>query len=238
MKWIFAILLVINILFFTVMQFGSSYNGEPMRGHEPVKADKIKLLAEIQEALPILAPTAGPEDVSLGEVKPEICLEWGQFSGDTLKRVAQALEKLQLGEKLIQHKAEKSGGYWVYVAPLKTLHEAQKKVDELKRAGVPESYIVREPSAMQYAISLGIFSSAEASAKYLDQLREKGVKSAISGPRTQEIDATVFQIKDSGESMTAQLTKLKQDFPGSELKAVECRKQATPALYPNINPNK
>ena len=228
MKWLFAILLVINILFFTVMRLGSSHDREPMRGHEPVKAEKIKLLPEPQKAPELALAMAGSPvksgDSAPSEAKSEICLEWGQFSGDTLKRVAQALEKLQLGEKLIQRKAEKSGGYWVYVTPRKTLQEAQKKVDELKRLGVQESYIVREPSGMQYAISLGIFSTAEAAAKYLDQLREKGVKSAVSGPRTQEIDATVFQIKDSGESMTAQLTKLKLNFPGSELKAVECRK--------------
>lgn len=228
MKWIFAILLVINILFFTVMQLNSSHGREPMRGHEPVKAEEIKLLAEPQNApapaLPMSEPLVKSGDSAPVEVKSEICLEWGQFSGDTLKRVAQALEKLQLGEKLIQNKAEKSGGYWVYVTPRKTLQEAQKKVDELKQFGVQDSYIVREPSAMQYAISMGIFSSAEAADKYLDQLRAKGVKSAVSGPRTQEIDAAVFQIKDSGESMTAQLTKLKLDFPGSELKAVECRK--------------
>jgi septation ring formation regulator EzrA len=228
MKWIFAILVVINILFFSVMQFNSSHGREPMRGHEPVRAEKIKLLTEPQKA-PEMALALSESPVKSGdnapvEAKPEICLEWGQFSGDTLKRVAQALEKLQLGEKLIQHKAEKSGGYWVYVTPRKTLKEAQKKVDELKQLGVQESYIVREPSAMQYAISMGIFSTAEAATKFLDQMREKGVKSAVSGPRTQEIDATVFQIKDSGESMTAQLAKLKLDFPGSELKAVECRK--------------
>ncbi len=226
MKWIFAILLVINILFFTMMQLGSSQGRESMRGHEPVKAEKIKLLAEPRKAPePALAMSESPVNSTPVEAKPEICLEWGQFSGDTLKRAAQALEKLQLGEKLIQRKAEKSGGYWVYVTPRKTLQEAQKKVDELKQRGVQESYVVREPSTMQYAISLGIFSTAEAAAKYLDQLREKGVKSAVSGPRIQEIGATVFQIKDSGESMTAQLTKLKLDFPGSELKAVECRKQ-------------
>ena len=228
MKWIFAILLVLNILFITVMQLNSNHGREPMRGHEPVKAEKIKLLAEPQKATEMAlamseAPVKSGDNTPVA-AKPEICLEWGQFSGDTLKRVAQALEKLQLGEKLIQHKAEKSGGYWVYVTPRKTMQEAQKKVDELKQLGVQESYIVREPSVMQYAISMGIFSSAEAAAKYLDQLREKGVKSAVSGQRTQEIDATVFQIKDSGESMTAQLTKLKMGFPGSELKAVECRK--------------
>lgn len=230
MKWVFAILLVINILFFTMLQLGSSQGREPERSHEPVSAEKIKLLAEVLKA-PALAlakseSPANPEDSASTEIKPDVCLEWGQFSGDTLTRVAQALEPLQLGAKLMQHKAEKNGGHWVYVTPRKTLQDAQKKVDELKRMGIRESYIVREPSALQFAISLGIFSTAEAAAKYLDQLREKGVKSAVSGPRTQEIDAAVFQIKDSGESMTAQLTKLKLDFPGSELKAVECRKPA------------
>jgi hypothetical protein len=228
MKWIFAILLVINILFFSVMQFGSSHDREPIHGHEPVKAENIKLLAEPRKALePVLAlsePPVQSGDSILVEAKPEICLEWGQFSGSTLKRVTEALDKLKLGEKLIQYKAEKNGGYWVYVTPRKTLEEAQKKMEELKRLGVEESYIIREPLAMQYAISMGIFSTAETATKYLEQLREKGVKSAVSGPRTHEIDAVVFQIKDSGEPMTAQLTKLKQDFPGSDLKAVECRK--------------
>lgn len=224
MKWIFAILLAINLLFFAVMQLGSRHDSEPLRGHEPVKAEKIRLLAESRKASEPV--TAKPGDGAPAETKPEICLEWGSFSGDMLKRAGQALEKLQLGEKLTQRKAEKSGGYWVYIMPRKTLPEAQKKVDELKRLGVQESYIVREPSAMQHAISLGIFSTAEAAAKYLDQLREKGVKSAISGPRTQEIDAIVFQVKDGGESVTAQLTQLKLDFPGSELKAAECRKLA------------
>jgi len=229
MKWIFSILLVFNILFFTVIQLNSSHGRESIYGHEPVKADRIKLLAEPQNSpeLSLAMSSEVPvksEDSPPSEAKPEICLEWGRFSGDALKRAAQALEKLHLGEKLIQHKAEKPGGYWVYITPRKTLQEAQKKVDELKQLGVQESYIVREPSVMQYAISMGIFSTAEVAAKYLDQLREKGVKSAVSGPRTQEIGATLFQIKDSGESMTAQLTKLKLDFPGSELKAVECRK--------------
>ena len=68
---------------------------------------------------------------------------------------------------------------------------------------------------MKYAISLGIFSTVEAAAKYLEQLREKGVRSAVSGPRTQEIDAIAFQIKDVGDSHDRALTKLKLDFPGS-----------------------
>ncbi|MDD5241402.1 MAG: SPOR domain-containing protein [Sulfuricella sp.] len=220
MKWIFAILLVINVLFFTVMRLASSHGTESLQGHEPVKAEKIKLLAE-----PVKKPepTEKPGEV-IGVAKPNVCLEWGTFSGNEAKRAAQALEKLQLGSKQIQHKAEKPKGYWVYIAPRKTLLEAQNKMAELKGLGIQDAFIIREGSKWKYAVSLGIFSTAESAAKYLGQLHEKGVKAAISGSRSQEVDAIAFQIKDVSDSMAATLTKLKLDFPGSELKALECKK--------------
>lgn len=228
MKWIFVILLLANLVFYAVMHLGSVTPRDGMRGHEPVKADQVKLLPEPAQQPPLALTMSGVADKSNEappQAKPEVCLEWGQFSGEALSRATQALDKLQLGERLEPRKAEKTGGYWVYVAPRKTLPEAQKKTDELKQLGVTESYIIRE-GKMQFAISLGIFSTEEAASKYLEQLRVKGVKSAVTGPRTQEIDATIFHIKDSSDATSAQLAKLKLDFPGSELKAVECRKPA------------
>lgn len=233
MKWIFAILLVINILFFSAMQFGSSHGRESVRGHEPVQAEKIRLLPEPQKtpelALAISGVPNKPVEKVAAEVKPAVCLEWGIFSGNDLKRAAQSLEKLQLGDKLGRYKAGKQDAYWVYIAPRKSLQEAQKKADELKKLGVQESFIIRDGSKWQFAVSLGIFSTEEGAAKFLEQLRAKGVKTAISGPRNHEADAAVFQVWDTSDSTTAALTKLKLDFPGSELKAVECRKPAEEA---------
>ena len=228
MKWIFAILLVINILFFTVMGLGSSHSRESVRGHEPMQAEKIKLLPDSSEGAELSLSLSGipdkPVEKTAVESNQALCLEWGVFSGGDLKRAVQALDKLQLGDKLAQYKAAQLNGYWVYIAPRKTLLEAQRKADELKKFGVQETFIIRESSKWQYAISLGIFSTEAAAAKFLDQLREKGVKSAVSGPRSHEADAAVFQVKDTSDSMTVMLTKLKLDFPGSELKAVECKK--------------
>lgn len=228
MKWIFAILLVINLLFFSVMQFGSSHGRESTRGHEPLQAEKIRRLPEPQKA-PELALAMSdvpnkPGETAAVEAKPAVCLEWGVFSGDDLKRAAQALESLQLADKAARFKAGKQDAYWVYIAPRKSLQEAQRKVDELKKLGVQESYIMPNGSKWQFAISLGIFSSEEGAAQFLEQLRLKGVKTAVSGPRNHEADAAFFQVRDTGDSTTAALTKLKLGFPGSELKAVECRK--------------
>ena len=202
------------------MQLVSRDNIEPMRRHQQVKAENIKLLAESGKApgLALAVSEAPGKPAEKAGAKPEVCLEWGVFSGDGLTRAVQALEKLQLGDKLIQHKVDKPEGYWVYVMPRKTLQDAQKKVDELKRLGVQESFIIRENSKWQYAISLGMFTTAEAAAKFLDQLREKGVKSAVSGPRSHEAGSVVFQVKDVSDSTAAQLARMKLDFPGSELR--------------------
>lgn len=228
MKWIFAILLVINLLFFTVMQLGDGRGRESARGHEAVQAEKIQLLTEPPKAPELALAMSGvpnkAEEAAAAEAKPAVCLEWSTFYGDELKRAELALEKLQLGDKLARYQAGKSEGYWVYIGPRRTLQEAQKKADELKRLGVQESFIIREKSKWQFAISLGIFSTEETATKFLDQLREMGVKTAVAGPRSAEVEGAVFQVKGANDSTTAALTKLKLDFPGSELKAVECRK--------------
>ncbi|MCE5180772.1 MAG: SPOR domain-containing protein [Betaproteobacteria bacterium] len=219
MKWILAILLVVNVLFFTVMRLASNHGVDPQQEHEPVKAEIIKLLAE---------PVKKPESIeksgeATGMVKSDACLDWGDFSGNEMKRAAQALDKLQLGSKPMQHKAEKLKGFWVYIPPRKTLLDAQNKMTELKDLGISDPFIIRDGLKWKHAISLGVFPTAESATKHLEQLRAKGVKSAVSGPRSQEVDAIAFQIKDVSDSM-ATLTRLKSDFPGSELKAVECRK--------------
>lgn len=220
MKWMFAILLVINILFFTVMRFAGNQGADTPQGHEPVKAEKIKLLAE-----PYKKSEGTGKSQTTNVARPDVCLEWGTFSGIDAKRAVQALDKLQVSNKQIPHnKAEKPKGFWVYIPPRKTLPEAQNKMAELKGLGIQDAFIIREGSTWKYAVSLGIFSTAESATKYLEKLREKGVRSAAAGPRSAEADAISFQFKDGGESLAATLTKLKLDFPGSELKALECGK--------------
>ncbi len=61
--------------------------------------------------------------------------------------------------------------------------EADRKASELKKFKVPEFFVVQEPAAMRFAISLGIFSSREAAEERLETLRGKGVRSAKVGER-------------------------------------------------------
>lgn len=218
MRWIFSLLLIANIAFFAVMQLPQDNSGsDTMASHTPYRADQIRLLPE--------ANLMQEQSLSQPAAVPQICLEWGIFSKQELERAQSALKPLQLGENAITVRAaaEKASKYWVYIPPLKSKAEAQKKLAELKELGIEDSLVMQDNNKWRHAISLGVFSTQEAADKYLAELRTKNnVKSAKSGPRTLEEGHASMLIKASGENLESDLVKLKLDFPGTELKAVPC----------------
>lgn len=223
MRRLFFLLLAANAVVFAALQFVHGRGGESMTGHEPLHAEQIKLLDEAQLAqLPVAKP-------AVPAPKSAACIQWGDFAASDLKRVLKALDKLQLDDKLSQQKVEKAQGWWVYIPPRKTQQEAQKKVAELKQLGVAESFVIQDGSRWRNAISLGIFSTPEAANRFLAQVKDKGVKSAMAGARTHETDVTRLVIRDVDDETRAQLGKLTQDFSGTELKTVDCKPAANGA---------
>lgn len=217
MKRLFFIFLLANLVFFGVMQAMGERGGEPVEAHQPHNADKVRLVTaqeaqKLSEQKRVLTPPT-----------PAVCLEWGRFGGDDAARAQQALDKLQLGENAVTRKAEAAADYWVYIPPLNSKLAAQRKANELKALGIAESYVFQDAGKRRNAISLGVFSTEEAAARYQAQLQEKGVKTAKVMPRSPEGGQTAFLIKSVGEKIEAELVRLKQEFSGSELKAVECK---------------
>lgn len=217
MKWLFALLLLANAALFGWMQLPQDKVGsESMSAHAPYHGEKIRLISD-EEAQRQPAP-------AVVEPPPtQICMEWGVPHQD-LERAQAALKTLQLAESdvLVRKPAEKSASYWVFIPPLKSKQDANKKVEELKALGVQDSFVMQDNNKWRYAVSLGVFSTEEAAAKYLAQVKEKGVKSAKTTPRDHEGGHASLVIKASRENLELELVKVKQNFPGSELKAAAC----------------
>jgi hypothetical protein len=223
MRRLFFLLLAVNGVLFALLQFAHSRGGESMAGHEPLHAEQIKLLDDAEVAtLPVAKPAAPAP-------KTTACFQWGDFAAGDVGPALKALEKFQLGDKVARQKLEKTQGWWVYIPPRKTQQEAQKKVVELKQLGVEDSYVIQDGSRWRNAISLGIFSTAEAANRFLAQLKDKGVKSAMAGARTHETDLTRLLVRDVGQDTGAELAKLAQDFSSTELKTVDCKPSANGA---------
>src|SRR5450830_1152822 len=92
----------------------------------------------------------------------------------------------------------------------------------LTNFGVQESFIVKEPQ-WRNAISLGVFKDEQLAAKLLEDLKARGVRSAVKGVRNNEKSQASLLVNHVSPEMASEINKLKPDFAGSELKPVSCQ---------------
>lgn len=227
MKWLFWLLLLANLLFFAAMRWGGmlvdeNRNLQPQPAFNPEKI-KVQSASAVASAVAVaVAQSASAAQSAVQAPEALACLQWGEFSGSALTRATAALTELQLGDRLTQRQVEHTSGYWVYIPPLKTPAEAEKKVGQLKARGIHEYFVIREPGKWQNAISLGVFKTQEAAQKFLAALNAKGVVSARAGEHTSALAFAVFDLKNLDAATVDKVKALQAQFPDSELKTAPC----------------
>jgi len=112
---------------------------------------------------------------------------------------------LSLADRVSSHDVQVLVGFWVYIPPLKTRFEVERKIAELEKRGVQEYYVVDGQGPMKNAISLGIFKTEDAAEKYLETLQQKGVRSARVGSREHGVTQTAFVVREPDVPLTAEI---------------------------------
>ena len=225
MKWLFWLLLLANLIFFSFTQWGELLTGENQNlKHQPLlNAEKIKLLDAPNVApaasLPASAVLATSQDQ---RAFTDVCLEWGEFSGTDSARATAALTTLKLVDKLAQRQTEYAIGYWVYMPPAHTRVEMDKNIAELKAHNVKDYFTVQETGPWKNAISLGVFKTEKAARKTFDSLRAKGVKTAMMGELMSKFKLTVFVLKSPDVVTIEKMVTLQKEFAGSAVHLVAC----------------
>ena len=178
------LLILVNLLFFSWTQgyLGGSSNPDTLRLQQQLLADRVKVVARDEPPSEVAAKPAKEEKADKPDkAVNEVCILLADLPVAELSRV----EGL-LGGKFASFKIERTqmtgNSYWVFIPPLSSKQEAERKASELKKFKAPEFFVVQE-GAMRFAISLGIFSSREAAEDRLEDLRAKGVRSAKVGER-------------------------------------------------------
>jgi hypothetical protein len=212
------LLVLANVAFFA----WSRYGAPDVPGVAALQSRDIE-----PEKLRLIAPKDLPARVAKKEKPPEkaapslACLEWGSFTLADAPRAQQALEPLELGERLAQRRTEEAAGWWVFIPSMGSRQGALKKAAELKNLGVEEFFIVQEEGEHRWAVSLGVFRSEEAAQARLAALRAQGVRSARVGPRDTVVSKIWLQVKSVDAPLQARLREIARQVEGSELR--ECR---------------
>ncbi len=211
MRLLFLILLLANLIGFAYIRYAESRAGADAQiAMLQISPEKVKLLKprDKDAALP-----SSPSQPALA------CLEWGSFAAEDTPRAAAALAQFDLAGKLSRREVS-DAGWWVYLPPLKTKAEADRKAGEVKALGIDDLYVVQENNPWRFALSLGVFKTEEAANNRLAQLRQKGLHAAAVGPRG--AISSVFVIRDPGDAIAAKIAGIAADFPNAQLKATAC----------------
>jgi hypothetical protein len=175
--------------------------------HQQVNPERLRILGDEPEAA---APV------------PEACLEWAPFAAEEVERARAALEGLALGPRLQAAPVPVPAGWWVYIPPQKSRELAERKVAELTKLGVGETYLVQERGEWENAVSLGIFRSEDGAQRFLEALKARGVRSAVVGARQQQVRLTALYIRNPLEAETQRMLELRPSFAGTSVRGGRC----------------
>jgi len=212
MRALFLLLVLANVGFFAYANW--------LRAPDS-SAELIPKLQVNPERIRIMAPS---EKVRTGGAPRDAlaCLEWGLFAGADVARADAAVATLQLPGVMIQRAVADAGGYWVYLPPMKTKAEVDKRVASLKARGVKDFYVVQDAGQWRNAISLGIFKSEDTARSMAAKLKQGGVQGVALERRENILKSIAYFVREPDPALVARLAELQRDFPGTEVKAVPC----------------
>lgn len=226
MKLAFLLLVLVNLALFAWQQgvFGrfAESGREPERIARQIEAERFRVLSEAEvktlreraSATPKAAAPPGPLDLSVAQA----CVEFGEFSTAELGRAETALLKLGLGARQAARTTEVPGGFLVYLPPLKTRVEADRRLDELRKQGVRDASVITEGPA-RFGIGFGSFRDTDAARAQLAALEKSGVKGARMADKPGTITTTRFQLREIDVATAAQLAAIQKEFPAQTMRA-------------------
>jgi hypothetical protein len=247
MKWLLVFLLLVNGLF-----FGYTRLVVPPAGMDPLYAElqpqSVKRLAALPPPVPVPDTAAEPAstvataapgavadaDTVVAQVEepapvpaPAQCWQSDWLPAEMVKPPLVAkVAALSLGSKLDRLEQQTGGQWWVFIPPRASADEATRQAGELSRQGVRDFFVVRDNSKFHLAISLGIFSTADAADKRLEEVKKQGVKLAQVGVRNEGKTSVRWLFNQLDAAQSARLQALANVTPALKITVVPCVQKA------------
>jgi len=225
MRTFVFLLILVNLLFLAWTQgyLGSSSNPDSLRVQQQLLADQIRIVARDEPPAETVKTELTAKAVENKAV--QACILLSDLPIAEIVRFESLLAEKWPAFKAERTKVTGSASYWVNIPPLASKQEADNKVAELKKLGIPEFYVVQENGPNNRAISLGLFSSREAATVRLEMLRTKGVRSARIAERNVKPLSASLEIHGPDAQAEALRQALAEALP--ESKPGACNNKAT-----------
>lgn len=199
---------------------------EPSRASRQLNADKIKIISASDAASASAtavsnAPASAIDPVVDAEKKPDViaCTEIGNFIDADAAKFEKQLASLTLGDRLSRRKIEEISSRIVAIPSQGSKEGADKKANELRRFGITDFFIIKDPGNLQWGISLGVYKTQDAAQNRLVDLIKKGVHSARVAPYSTSSTKVAFQLRNLDMTTKEAIEKIKGGFPQQEVRS-------------------
>ncbi|HEX6733719.1 MAG TPA: hypothetical protein VF096_02805 [Azonexus sp.] len=179
----------------------------PSRNGRPEAAAPAAPSAPAAPAAPV-APAAPAAEAAPVVSATKVCLAWEHLPAVDADRV-NALIGSRFPAFTVSRRPDggEGAGWWIYIPPLASKGEADKKAGELRQLGVTDYFIVPD-GPNRLAISLGVFSAEKGGQDRLAELKGKGVRSARLMPRPGKDGTLSLQAEGPASAQAALLGAL------------------------------
>lgn len=223
LRALFFGLLLINVLLFALglAGVGSGQRGDTSRLANQLSPERIRIVAPASQPAPA-APAAVPA-ASGAPAEPQAsalaCHRWEGLSAEQAQRIAELAAGADLKADIVAQPVGEPTSFWVHLPPAADRDILQKRVAELKQAGVSDYFVVQEKGPQQLAVSLGLFKTRGPANDLLERLRGKGIADARIEERG-AITKTKLDLRGAAPALAAAVQKIATDLP--EAKGGDC----------------
>lgn len=221
MRWIFLLLLLLNIaLFAWENRRAPTAGGELSLSATTVPAvapsQSLRLLAElprlaVSQEHTVVAPEVGAS-----------CLVLGGFeSVERARQLEQRLLSLDIAARVVAIEASFGADHWVYIPPLASRQASLRQLRELQARKI-DSYLITE-GELANGILLGVFTRVEAAVEVAEKLRAGGYAPQVRElPRIYQEHWVRIAAQDQRLVDAAMLQRLAGDFSDLKHKLISC----------------
>lgn len=202
----FFLLALANLLLFAYGQgyFGRAGSSEADRLASQLEPERIRIVGKGQAPAPVEAPRA--------EAPREECRAFAGLAAEPAQQLVDLLRDRDGQLQLAQRPLEEPTSWWVHIPPQSNRQQAEKKAVELKELGIQEFFVVQEDGPNRYAVSLGLYKSAQGAKDRLETLQRQGVRSARIEARETPGDKLVVEARGTAERLKKAFAGLPVEF--------------------------
>jgi hypothetical protein len=212
-----VLLLLVNLGFFAwtqgwldgVVSGRARGDREPERLAREFQPQRVRILPP-NEAAAAMAASAPPPTATVS------CLEAGPYTPAEVRAAETLLQQALPAGSWARRSVEQPGSWIVYLGRFTTTDAQQKKIEELRRLPAPFEE-VKSPPELAPGLSLGRVDNRAAADRALEQLSQRGVRTARVVSLSEPATMTVLRVERADPTLSLQIAALGGDVKGQPL---------------------